>query len=489
MENLNKIGRIATPLCGLALLQPLTSCAPSEAANNEKPNFVVILCDDLGYGDLGCFNHPQIKTPNLDEMAQTGIRLTNFYSAAAVSSPSRAGLLTGRNPNRAGFYDYIPGPTPTPDCKDLVHLTSDEITIPMLLKGAGYSTCLSGKWHCSSKFNSAEQPNPRDMGFDHWFATHNNSEPTHKDPYNFVRNGEEVGQLEGFSCGLVVDEAIDWLEKRSGDDNPFYLQVCFHEPHEPIASPEDLVEKYMPVAICREQAEYFANVENMDIQTGRLMKYLRENYGENTLVVFSSDNGPETLNRYKKANHSYGTVGELSGMKLWTRDGGIRVCGIMNWLGKKTFTGCSDAVVSSLDYLPTFCELAGVELPSHDLDGTSCLDLFDDGEFERNKPLLWVYFNANNERKVALRDGEWKIMCRMMDGDKYLPRVANLYDGNIEKIRKVTLDDFKLYHIVNDLDESDDMKEENPEMFAKMKSMLESEYKKLLDDSKVWSRK
>lgn len=490
MKQLKTIGRVATPLCGLALLQPLTSCT-SVTATPEKPNIVVLLCDDLGYGDLGCFGHPQIKTPNLDQLAAEGIRLTNFYSAAAVSSPSRAGLLTGRNPNRAGFYDFIPGGTKSPICRDLVHLREDEVTIPMLLKTAGYVTCLSGKWHCSSKFNNPNsgQPSPGDLGFDHWFATHNNASPSHENPNNFIRNGVPAGQLEGFSCELVVDEALGWL-KQQDPEAPFYLQVTFHEPHENVASPEHLVEKYLPVSVSREQAEFFANVENMDTHAGRLIDYIREHYGDNTLVVFSSDNGPETLLRYSRAKHSYGSPGELSGMKLWTRDGCIRVAGIMKWFGKETFNGTTDAVVSSLDYLPTFCQLAGVALPDRELDGKSCLDLFDDGEFVRNKPLLWAFYNATNDEVIALRDGDWKITCKLMlaDGSGYLPKIENIYDGNIDEVKSCAMSDFKLYNLMEDIDESDDLSQSNPKEFARMKALLESEYTKLLDGSHIWSR-
>ena len=323
---------------------------------NTQPNIVVILCDDLGYGDLSSFGHPVINTPNLDKLAADGIKFTSFYSAAPVCSPSRAGLLTGRSPNKAGIYDFIPGPRKSEDLRDLVHLQEHEQTIPAMLKSVGYETCLSGKWHCSSRFNSDVQPKPDHFGFDHWFATHNNAAPSHENPKNFVRNGEDVGEIEGYSCQIVVDEALDWLEKKQ-TDNPFYLQVCFHEPHEPVASPADLVEKYLPESINENQAQYFANVENMDMAVGRLVKYLKQNYGENTLIIFSSDNGPETLNRYSRAKRSYGSPGELKGMKLWTTEAGFRVPGILYWMGKDTFNGTSDAVVSSLDFMPTFAEL------------------------------------------------------------------------------------------------------------------------------------
>ncbi len=485
MNQKMKISHIAAPLCGVALI----SCGSADktAQVAEKPNIVVLLCDDLGYGDLGCFGHAHIKTPNLDALAADGIKLTNFYSAAAVSSPSRAGLLTGRNPNRAGVYDFITGPAYSPDCRDLVHLRDGEVTIPMLLKSAGYTTCLSGKWHCSSMFNSDKQPTPGDLGFDHWFATHNNASPSHHNPNNFVRNGEEAGQLEGYSSELVVNEALTWLDKQP-EGQPFYLQVTFHEPHENIASPEDLVQQYLPVSSCREQAEYFANVANMDRHAGRLLEYLRENHGDNTLVVFSSDNGPETLMRYSRAKHSYGTPGELSGMKLWTRDGGIRVCGIMKWLGRETFRGTTNAVVSSLDYLPMFCELAGVELPSRELDGVSCLEVFDRGEFVRNKPLMWVFYDALNQRVVAMRDGDWKIMAKLVDEDGVrLPNFHNLHAGNIDEVRAARLSDFRLYNIAADIDESDDLSQSNPTEFERMRNLMEAKYRNLLDGSQVWS--
>ena len=330
----------------------------------KQPNIVVLLCDDLGYGDLSSFGHPIIETKNLDKLAESGIKLTNFYSAAPVCSPSRVGLLTGRSPNRAGVYDFIPGLKKSEDNRDLVHLQAHEVTIPALLKSVGYATCLVGKWHCSSRFNSDKQPQPNDFGFDYWMATHNNAGPSHKNPKNFVRNRQKVGEIKGFSSQIIVDEAIDWLEKKE-NDNPFFLEVAFHEPHEPIASPEDLVQKYLPKAKNREEAEYFANVENVDIAVGRLVAYLEKNNSENTLIVFSSDNGPETLMRYYRAKKSYGTPGELKGMKLWTNEAGFRVPGIISWVGKNNFSGTSDAVVSSLDFLPTFCELAGAKLPDN----------------------------------------------------------------------------------------------------------------------------
>lgn len=472
------------------LVLTLFSCKKAIGQSYEEikqPNIVVFLCDDLGYGDLESYGHPIIKTPNLNKLAATGIKLTNFYAAAPVCSPSRVGLLTGRSPNRAGVYDFIPGFKKSEDLRDLVHLQAHEETIPARLKSVGYSTCLVGKWHCSSRFNSKEQPQPNDFGFDHWFATHNNASPSHENPKNFVRNGKEVGEIEGFSCQIVVDEAMNWLNKKK-DDNPFYLQVTFHEPHEPVASPQDLVQKYLPFAENEAQAQYFANVENVDKAVGRILDYLDNNVKDNTLIIFTSDNGPETLLRYYRAKRSYGSPGDLKGMKLWTNEAGFRVPCIINWKGKKGFTGTSDAVVSALDFMPTFCELAGAKLPKNKLDGESMKSLLNGGEFNRTKPLIWSFYNALNYRRIAMRDGDWKIMASLKKDSIYLPKINNVYDGNEALIKESVLTDFVLYNLNQYIGETEDVSLKYPNDFNQMKIKLKFAYQQLLDGSHVWVR-
>ena len=193
------------------------------------------------------------------------------------------------------------------------------------MKKAGYAACIAGQWHC----NSLKQPQPGDFGFDHWFSTKNNAAPSHVNPKNFVRNGEPVAPLEGYSCHLIVNEAIAWLKKQN-PDQPFFLYVPFHEPNQPVASPPDLVAKYRKISRNEDQAQYFFNVENMDRAVGRLMTELKQlKKHENTLVIFISDNGPETLKRCSGAGRSYGTPGPFRGMKLWTTAAGSRVPGIM----------------------------------------------------------------------------------------------------------------------------------------------------------------
>ncbi|MCF7973642.1 MAG: sulfatase-like hydrolase/transferase [Phycisphaerae bacterium] len=456
-----------------------------------KPNIIVLLCDDLGYGDLSCYGHPVIQTPNLDRLAGQGLRLTACYSAAPVCSPSRVGLLTGRSPNRAGVYDWIPpGARQQPNLRDLVHMQKRETTIPMVLSQSGYQTCLVGKWHCNSQFNSPAQPQPGDAGFDHWFATQNNAAPSHENPKNFVRDGEPVGPLTGFSSGLIVQEAIQWLNQ-TDKQHPFYLQVSFHEPHEPVASPAELVKKYRPKAANEDQAQYFANVENVDQAVGRLLTFLsQKDLDQTTLIVFTSDNGPETLNRYGGAKRSYGSPGALKGMKLWTSEAGFRVPGIIHWPGVVKPGSVSDEVVSSLDLLPTFCALSGAALPQRTLDGTD-LSGFLKGRtltVPRDKPLLWCYYNSLNEHAVAMRSGDWKILATLQVDGQRLGKITNIHAGNQATIRHAVLGDFELYHIKADLSEAKNVAEAFPRKFAKLSQQLQDRYTELIQGSHVWAR-
>ncbi len=455
----------------------------------KRPNIIVLLCDDLGYGDLSCYGHPVIETPNLDRLAGQGLRLTSCYSAAPVCSPSRVGLMTGRSPNRAGVYDWIPpGSKKQSNFRDLVHMQRTETTIPMLLSKVGYQTCLAGKWHCNSRFNSATQPQPGEAGFDHWFSTQNNASPSHKNPKNFVRNGKPVGPLTGFSAGLIVQEAIQWLGQRE-TQHPFYLQVCFHEPHEPVASPPELVKKYRPEAINEDQAQYFANVENVDKAAGRLLAFLSsQDLRQNTLIIFTSDNGPETLKRYGGANRSYGSPGVLKGMKLWTSEAGFRVPGIVNWPGTVESGLVSDEVVASLDFLPTFCALSGASLPQRTLDGTDLSGFLKGQSLSRTKPLLWCYYNSLNEHAVAMRSGDWKILATLQEDGKRLSKMTNVYAGNEQAVLNATLADFELYRVNGDISEARELSNEFPQQLADMKEVLQHRYAELIKNSFVWQR-
>ena len=453
----------------------------------DRPNIVVVLCDDLGYGDLECYGHPVIKTPHLNELAETGMLFTDFYSTAPVCSPSRVGLLTGRSPNRAGVYDWIPeAKKATQNRRELVHMRASEITIAKLLKDAGYQTCMAGKWHCNSEFNNERQPQPGDFGFDHWLATQNNASPSHRHPRNYVRNGDEVGLIEDFSCQIVVDEAITWL-KTCDSDRPFFIYAAFHEPHEPIESPPALVETYVGSAKNRHEAQYFANVANVDAAVGELLAGLEKlNRRDNTLIVFTSDNGPETLKRYGGAVRSYGRPGPLRGMKLHTTDAGFRVAGVMNWKGRIRPAGKPVSTpLSALDLLPTFCALANAKAPSHlILDGTNFLPVLDGKQLVREKPLVWVYFNALNDARVAMRDGRWKVLAKLNGGK--LAKLQNVTADSASLVRDAKLTDIEVYDLGTDIGESNNIAAVDPARTARLKATLEQQYRELVQNSHAW---
>jgi len=471
----------------LLIIQFLYAETSQVLSQDTRPNIVVILCDDLGYGDLASYGHPYIKTPNLDNMVSQGIRFTNFYSSAPVCSPSRVGLLTGRSPNRAGVYDWIPPATvPKPDAREQVHMRKEEMTIPKLLKQAGYETAMAGKWHCNSLFNSDEQTQPGDAGFDYWMATHNNAAPSHENPNNFVRNGAAVGEIEGYSCQIVVREGIQWLQKHNqqNPNQPFFMYLAFHEPHEPVASPPEMVENYIDEAKNQKEATYFANVENIDKAVGKFLQALKDlSIDNNTLVIFTADNGPETLSRYPGASFSYGTATPLRGMKLWTTDAGFRVAGIMRWPDQIHAGQTVSQPVSALDFLPTFGLLSNANMPeNHKLDGANFLPALSGKKIKREKPLIWAYYNALNERQVAMREGKWKVLAKL-DLEKY----QNLNDQNIAHIKRAKLYDFEVYKITEDIGESQNLLERKADKKTRLKKLLEERYQELLQDSFIWT--
>ncbi|MBN2290817.1 MAG: sulfatase-like hydrolase/transferase [Pirellulales bacterium] len=431
------------------------SCTGS-ADNGSPPNILVILCDDLGYGDPACFGNKTIKTPNIDKLASEGMRLTDCYASAPVCSPSRAGMLTGRTPNRLGVYDWIPEGSP-------MHMQRSEVTIATLLKQAGYDTCHVGKWHCNGKFNSPEQPQPLDHGFAHWFSTQNNAIPSHFNPVNFVRNGEKVGLSHGYSSKIVADEAINWLKNIRDRSRPFCLFVWYHEPHEPIAAPEKYTKLY-PQAKKRGEALYYGNVTQMDSQVGRLMKVLdKQKLRDNTMVIFTSDNGPETLSRYKSAWRSHGTPGDLRGMKLWMYEGGIRVPGIIRWPGHTRPGQVCSEPICGLDVLPTLCDIVGIRQPAdRAIDGSSILPIFEGKPVKRKTPLYWQYDRALGWAKVAMRDGDWKLLA----------------DADLKK--------FELYNIKKDISEKNDLAQKEPQRLNKMKADLTHLHTQVKAEGPTW---
>ncbi len=454
--------------------------APSILKGARRPNFLVVLCDDLGYGDLGCFGSEVIRTPRLDAFARQGVRFTDCYAASPVCSPARAGMLTARTPDRCGVHDWIPE-------NSVMHLPRGEVTFAHLLRDAGYATCLSGKWHCNGKFNSPEHPQPDDHGFDHWFATQNNAAPTHENPVNFVRNGSEAGETSEYSATLIVDEAIEWMAG-AGKSQPFCCFVSFHNPHEPVASAERFVDMY-PSAGKPGEALYYANVTQMDYEFGRLVDAVDEaGIAGDTFVLFTSDNGPETLNRYKGAWRSHGSPGPLRSMKLSLYEGGCRVPGMVRFPRMTKAGTVSAEPVSGVDVLPTLCDLAGVEPPSdRPIDGASFTAALRGRKVRREVPLHWHYYNALDRPKAALRDGDWKIVG-MPEGGGSRPVGGQFRPEASAVVKGLELAEFELYNLREDLGETNDLAGRKPGRLKAMSRRLVELHDEVRAEAPDWRK-
>ena len=419
----------------LCVTIPLISASAAElsAAEREKPNIVVLLADDMGWGDTATYGHELIQTPNLDKLASQGVKFTQCYSACGVCSPSRSAILTGRTPYRNGVYRHLSG-------NHEAHLRASEITYPKLLKTIGYETCHVGKWHLNSlpQFNTSEYPQPGDHGYDYWMATHNNAEPSHKNPRNFVRNGKPVGELQGFSAPLVAAEAAHWLRDERDKTKPFALSVWFHEPHSPIATDPRFADLYNG----HENSKYMGNITQVDHGLGQVMKALDEvGVSDNTLVFFTSDNGP--VARFG------GKTGGLRGGKRSDHEGGIRVPGIARWPGHIKPATVSDVPVIGTDIFATVLDITGIPLPEdRTIDGVSMLPAFASKPVERKVPLFWRTHVSPPGDRVAQRIGDWKIV------------------GND------TLTEFQLYEIQKDWKEENDLSAKMPEKTEQMKDIL-----------------
>jgi len=410
------------------------------SAEPSKPNVVVFLVDDMGWGDSATYGHKLIQTPNLDKLASQGVKFTQCYSACGVCSPSRSAILTGRTPYRNGVYRHLSG-------LHEAHLRSSEITYPKLLKSIGYETCHVGKWHLNSKpqFNTSEYPQPGDHGYDYWMATHNNAEPSHKNPNNFVRNGEPVGELTGFSAPLVAAEATRWLGGVRDKSKPFALSVWIHEPHSPIATDPQFSDLYDG----HDNSKYMGNITQLDHALGQVMLALdEEGVSDNTLLIFTSDNGPVAK--------FGGTTGGLRGGKRSDHEGGIRVPGIARWPGRIKPGTVSDVPVIGTDIFATVLDITGIPLPrDRTIDGVSMLPAFAGKPVERKIPLFWRTRVSPPGDRVALRIGDWKLV-----GDE-------------------TLTKFQLYEIQKDWKEENDLAASMPEKTDAMKKQLFKVWKEI----------
>lgn len=449
-------------LIGLAL------CAGSAmhsvyAADAKHPNLVIILADDLGYGDLGAYGHQIVKTPNIDKLAQEGVKFTDYYAPAPLCSPSRAGLLTGRMPFRTGIRSWIP------EGKN-VALGRNELTIANLLKQQGYDTAIMGKLHLNAGGDRTDQPQAKDMGFDYRLvntagfvsdSTLDNAKERPRYgmvyPTGFTRNEKPIGRAKTFSGELVSSEVVNWLDKKK-DNNPFFLYVAFTEVHSPLASPKKYLDMYAPYISAyakqhpdlfygdwadkpwRGAGEYYANISYMDAQVGKVLDKIKAMGEEdNTIVIFTSDNGPVT--REARKVYELNLAGETDGLRgrkdnLW--EGGIRVPAIIKYGHHIPQGMVSETPMSGLDWMPTLAQMMNFPLPKdRTYDGQSIVPLLEKQAFKREKPLIFgidMPFQDDPTDEWAIRDGDWKMIIDREGKAKYL---YNLKQDRAETLNQI----------------------------------------------------
>ncbi|MDA0705076.1 MAG: sulfatase-like hydrolase/transferase [Proteobacteria bacterium] len=436
---MNFLTRKKTGLLRAALLILLLAAAAAKAGT--QPNILLIYVDDLGYGDLGSYGHPVLQTPNIDALSREGMRLTNYYAPSALCSPSRAGLLTGRHPYRTGIESWIPHHSG-------VYLHDEEITLAEILRDAGYSTAHIGKWHLNSDLGSTTEPQPTDQGFDYYYGHNDFQLPHNHNPTNIYRNKTALPEQQGYTADLYANEAIQWLDKRD-PRKPFFLYLGMAEPHTSIANPPEYNAMYqqftrgevVPVPnggtqppkkmlIPRGPGEYYANVTYMDAQLGRVLDWLREQkIYDDTVIVFSSDNGPVTeqwINWWEV--NAYGSTGGFRGRKHYLYEGGIRVPAIIRYPEMTQPDSVSDAQLIGMDLFVTLANIGGGTVPDdRAIDGVDMQPIFR-GEKLPARSLFWA-LESVSDMEFAIRNGSWKLL---LDRDATPRELYNLDEDPLE---------------------------------------------------------
>lgn len=418
------------------------------AQSVARPNIIFIMADDLGYGDLGSYGQKYIKTPELDRMAREGIRFTQFYAASPVCAPSRASFMTGQHQGHA----YIRGNMNLK--KERVPLRPEDVTVAQVLKGAGYRTGVIGKWGLGEP-NTSGIPNRK--GFDYWFGYLNQAHAHSYYPDYLWRNEEQVTIPKGtYSHDLFTREALDFI-RREGD-LPFFLYLAYTIPHannglgretgNGMEVPDDV--PYSSERWAQQQKNYAAMVTRMDTDIGKLFALLKElKLDQNTLVMFSSDNGPQGIDEGGYDLTLFGSNGPLRGRKRDLYEGGIRVPLIARWPAKIRSGQVSDHIWTQWDFLPTAAAIAAVKPPDK-IDGMSKLQALLGRSQAAHKYLYFEFHEPGFAQAVRL--GRWKAVRRGLDGP------------------------IELYDLQTDLGETRDLASKNPKVVSEIRAIMKREH-------------
>jgi arylsulfatase A-like enzyme len=434
-------------------------CLLTFSAQSDQPNFIVIMIDDMGYEGVSCFGNPYFKTPEIDRLANEGMRLTDFHSSGTVCSPTRAGLLTGLYQQRTGIEAVIHPVSDHPEHKKGLQLS--ETTFAESLREAGYATGLIGKWHQGYPINSDDY-HPQNHGFDEFIGYHSGN-------IDFISHigdhyehdwwhGKTETEEEGYVTHLINRYADEFVRKHGADEKPFCLYVAHESIHNPVQVPGDPIRrtkdnwdrwKWREVSEEEQIAKYKGMTLPIDDGVGQLRKTLIElGIAKNTFVLFFSDNGAS-------GDFPSGSP-NLRGNKGSVYEGGHKVPAIAWWPGKILPGTASDQPMISIDVMPTLLKLAGTPAPEKDLDGVDVSPLLLEGETIPHRPLFWASMGNNGSRAEAMRDGPWKLVV--------LHPKAKPGTFENEKV--------ELYHLARDPSEKSDVAKQHPDRTAKMLSEL-----------------
>lgn len=463
----------AVSIVGTAAAALLSS---GESVQRDRPNIIFILADDMGFGDMGCAGHPYVKTPNLDRLAREGTMYTDFYVHSAVCAPSRTAFMTGQFPVRNNVHHIYSTPEfnrrhGTPDFLD-----PHSFTVADLMKEAGYITGHIGKWHLCGKSG----PTPDEYGFDFWLISHDgNASSLYQERWETTEH--RITQ----SSHWIMQDGIDFIEQHRDDENPFYLNLWTLVPHAPLnPTPEELavysglqadpndfsswMKRYAQKApdFSSQMKVFCASMTSLDSAIGRLLDYLDDTgLAENTLIIFSSDNGPEDYQVGPAANAGVGSSGEFRGRKRSAYLGGMRVPCIVRWPLKMPGGWISPEVWSAVDLLPTLAGIIGEPLPAQiRVDGEDLCELLAADGAGRQKPLFWewkyeVFGNQDYlAPQLAMLEGRWWAGCNP-DGSR-----------------------LELFDLETDAAQTNNVKDRFPEVAARMKGALLA-WKKTMPES------
>ncbi len=450
-------------LKGLADAALLFSAAPlyaKKSAKKNKPNIILMMCDDLGYGDTGFNNNKVIKTPNMDSLAEKGTIFTHFYSIGPVCSPTRGSCLTGRHYFRYGIFYANRG-----------HLPQGEIVISEVLKSKGYRTGHFGKWHLGtlSKEFSAKgrkrQPEknfspPWEHSYDSSFVTESavaTWDPAgHKRYKNnpYWENGKIAEKnLKGCDSRIIMDRVIPFIENAAREDKPFLAVVWFHAPHKPVIAGPDYLKMYEDLDVKESHKHYYGCITAVDDQIKRLQKKLKElGLYDNSLQFFCSDNGPEGK------DEAPGSTGGLKGRKRSLYDGGVRVPAFVVWPGIVPEGKHIDTPCSTLDYFPTISRIAGFKMKDNrPIDGEDIMPILQGKSRERRKAIPFRSTGRSfGSQPAAIIKGKWKLqtdfghtpdmLFDIQKDDAEENNLASKHPGVVGKMKKQLkeyLDSFK----------------------------------------------